>query len=55
MSTKRQLLLNRMIHLYGENNPIVIEFLKLCNDYPASEWNDQCLLILVEAHEAELK
>lgn len=52
MSEKRERLVNRMIRIYGFENPIVIEFRELCERYPISEWNDQCLTTLVEAHEA---
>lgn len=52
MSDKRQRLIDRMIRIYGFEHQIVIDFCKLCESYADSEWNDQCLTTLVEAHEA---
>lgn len=52
MTTYRKNLIDRMIALYGFENPIVIEFAKLCENWAESEWNNQCLRVAVEAHEA---
>lgn len=52
MSDRRERLINRMIRIYGFEHQIVIDFCKLCESYADSEWNDQCLTTLVEAHEA---
>lgn len=53
MTTYRENLIDRMIHLYGFENPIVIEFCKLCERWEENEWNNKALTILVEAHEAD--
>lgn len=53
MNDKRERLIDRMIKIYNPKHPIVIEFCKLCERYADSEWNDQCLTTLVEAHEAD--
>jgi len=45
-------LINRMINLYGVDSEIVNSFIDLCTRMPSSFWNDKCLTILVEAHEA---
>ena len=52
MSNRRKSLIDRMIRIYGFEHPIVIEFCKLCESYADNEWDDQCLTILVEVHEA---
>ena len=46
-------LLNRMIKLYGFENPIVIQFAQLCESYEENEWCDKMLYLLVEAHESD--
>lgn len=53
MTAYREKLLDRMIHLYGLENPIVIEFCRYCENWGNSEWNDTALRLLVEAHEAD--
>ena len=53
MTTYRENLIDRMIHLYGFESPIVIQFIDLCERYDNNAWNDKALQILVEAHEAE--
>lgn len=54
MSDFREELLTRMIHLYGFEHPIVIEFARMCEAYTATglaqQW-DNCLEMLVEEHE----
>lgn len=52
MTNRRERLINRMIRIYGFENPIVTEFRRMCEEWAISEWNDQCLTTLVEAHEA---
>ena len=53
MSAYRENLIDRLCHIYGLENPIVIEFARLCEDWEENEWNNKVLTILVEAHEAE--
>lgn len=53
MNTTRENLLDRMIRIYGFENPITIQFAELCESYPNNEISDKMLTILVEAHEAE--
>lgn len=53
MTAYRENLIDRMIAIYGLENPIVIEFARLCEDWEENEWNNKVLTILVEAHEAE--
>lgn len=48
----RENLMDRMIKIYGFENPIVIEFCRLCEAWESNEWNDKVLTLLVEAHEA---
>lgn len=53
MSDFREDLLTRMIHIYGFENEVVIQFAYLCARYDDTEWNNQALEILVRCHEAE--
>ena len=53
MTEYRENLIDRMIHLYGFENEIVIAFCGLCERWKVNSWNDKCLTILVEAHEAD--
>lgn len=53
MSTYREHLIDRLTTIYGLENPIVIQFAQMCEDYHATEWNDTVLRLLVEAHEAD--
>jgi len=50
MNAYRENLVDRMIKIYGFENPIVIEFCKLCE---RSDWKDRELALLVLAHEAD--
>ena len=52
MSQFRMDLIDRMIRIYGFESEIVISFCRLCESYSENRFNDQCLRILVEAHEA---
>lgn len=51
MSEFRKNLLNRMIAIYGENHPIVKDFIAFVNEYVENDWNNKCLDTLVQAHE----
>lgn len=53
MTICRENLIDRMIAIYGLENPIVIEFAEWCERWEENEWNNKALTILVEAHEAE--
>lgn len=50
---RRDKLMERMIHLYGLENPIVVDFCRLCDTLAVNDWNDKVLQIVVEAHEAD--
>ena len=52
MSAYRENLIDRLCHIYGLENPIVIEFAEWCERWEENEWNNKALTILVEAHEA---
>lgn len=55
MTDFRNDLLTRMIHLYGFEHPLVIQFAESCNAYTwdavSAQW-DKILENLVELHEA---
>lgn len=51
MNLNREALVDRMVKIYGFENPIVIQFCELCEKYEVNEWNDGCLRVLVESHE----
>ena len=51
MTELREELITRMIRIYGYENPVVIQFCELCEELDDTEWNNKCLIILVEAHE----
>lgn len=53
MTKFRESLIDRMIAIYGFENPIVIEFARLCEYWEDNAWNNKLLTILVEVHEAE--
>ena len=53
MTTYREKLIDRMIAIYGFENPIVIEFSRLCEYWEENAWNNKLLTILVRAYEAE--
>ena len=53
MTTYREHLIDRMIALYGLENPMVIQFAQMCEDYHDTEWNDTVLRLIVEANEAD--
>ena len=49
----RENLIDRMIAIYGFENPIVIRFCRMCEDWEDNNWNNTILRLLVEAHEAD--
>lgn len=51
MTTYRENLIDRMISLYGYENPIVIKFAQLCEDWAQTEEHDTYLRVIVENHE----
>ena len=51
MTTYREHLIDRMTHIYGLENPIVIEFCRYCENWADSEENDNLLTSYVETHE----
>lgn len=53
MTTYREHLIDRMIHIYGFEDPIVIQFANMCEKYADNAWNDDVLRLLVEAHEKD--
>ena len=53
MTKFRESLIDRMCRIYGLENPIVIDFCRLCEAWENNTWNDKCLAVLVESHEAE--
>lgn len=53
MNEMRENLIDRMIRIYGFENPIVIDFCRLCETWASGDQWDRALEILVEAHEAD--
>jgi len=51
MNEYRQNLADRMIDIYGLENPIVVDFVRMCEEWEVNDWNDSILRILVEVHE----
>ena len=51
MTTYRENLIDRMIRLYGFENPMVVQFAEMCEKYPNNADYDNGLQLLVEAHE----
>ena len=49
MSNYRESLVNRMINIYGFENPIVVNFCRMCE---MDCFSDNALRITVEVHEA---
>lgn len=47
----REKLIDRMVHIYGFENPIVIEFCKLCEAWEDIEDRDRLLEVIVKSHE----
>ena len=53
MTNYRENLVDRLCCIYGLENPIVIDFCCMCENWEVNDWNDKALTILVEAHEAD--
>jgi hypothetical protein len=53
MTKFRENLLNRMIRIYGFEHEIVLDFAAMCEAWADNDWNNKCLAILVESHEAD--
>lgn len=49
----RENLIERMIAIYGYENPIVVQFCQMCETWAHNNWNDKMLTVLVEVHEAD--
>ncbi len=47
----RENLIDRMIRIYGFEHPLVIQFAELCERMADTEYNNNALVLLVEAHE----
>ena len=47
----REKLIARMIHIYGLENPIVIWFCRLCEEWEDREDKNNLLEMIVKAHE----
>ena len=47
----REKLIDRMIRIYGFENPIVIEFCRLCEKWEATNEKDRFLEAIVKSHE----
>lgn len=47
----RENLIDRMIRIYGFEHPLVIQFAELCGRMADTEYNNNALKLLVEAHE----
>jgi len=53
MNEYRQNLADRVIAIYGLENPIAIQFVEMCEKWEVNDWNDNILRILAESHEKE--
>ena len=53
MTICREKLIDRMTAIYGFENPIVLDFCRLCEAWENNDWNNKCLAVLVESHEAD--
>ena len=51
MTEFREMLLGRMIAIYGFEHQITIDFARMCETYPQGENWDKGLRVLVECHE----
>ena len=47
----REKLIDRMIHIYGFENPIVIKFCRLCEEWEETEEKNRLLEVVVELNE----
>ena len=46
----REVMINKMIDLYGHKNPITIQFYDICKRWADTEQNTKALEILCKAH-----
>lgn len=53
MTNFRNNLIDRMVHVYGLEHPLVIAFVGWCEEWEENEWNDKILANLVAGHEAD--
>ena len=51
MNELRENLIDRMIQIYGFEDPVVISFCRLCESWPEGEEWDKGLETLVKCHE----
>jgi hypothetical protein len=51
MSKFRESLVDRMIRIYGFENPIVIDFCAICENWKDDEYHNKSLAVLVKSHE----
>ena len=51
MNKIREQLADRIIRLYGFENPITIDFCRLCEEWPDTEAYDSAPATLVKCHE----
>lgn len=51
MSKFRESLVDRMIRIYGFENPIVISFCEMCESWKEDEYHNKSLAVLVKSHE----
>ena len=51
VTVMREKLIDRMIHIYGFENPIVIWFCRLCEKLEKTKEKDRLLEAIVESHE----
>ena len=51
MTKLRKNLIDRMIRIYGFENPIVIDFCRCCETFPNDEAHDKTLRVLALVHE----
>ena len=51
MNKIREQLTDRIIKLYGFENPITIDFCRLCEEWTDTEAHDNALATLVKCHE----
>lgn len=44
-------MIDRMARIYGLENPIVVQFIELCERMADTEYNNKALVTLVKVHE----
>ena len=52
MTSFRENLIDRMIRIYGYESKITINFCRICETWEDNSWNNKCLSIMVQSHEA---